>query len=115
MSSEGLGILRIGSKELMFDMTRANLRKNVLSISYRVYFYFGNLRVLGAQDDAIEAFRRCVDDVLGLGILTSRTEYPSVPVLALAEPEKREQIKARFSELLEKVASGAANMLINPS
>lgn len=105
MDSEGLGVVRIGSKELMFDITKGNLRKNVLSISNRVYFYFGNLRVLGVQDDAIESFRRHVDDVLGLGVLTSRTEYPSIPLTALAESQKREQIKERFTQLLEMVTS----------
>jgi hypothetical protein len=110
MGSEGLGLVRIGSKELMFDIIKGNLRKNVLSISKRVFFYFGNLRVFGAQDDAIESFRRYAGEVLGLGVLTSRTEYPSIPLMALAEPQKREQIKGRFTQLLEMVSARVADV-----
>jgi hypothetical protein len=110
MGSQGLGLLRIGSKELMFDMTKGSLRKNVLSISNRVYFYFGSLRVLGAQDDVVESFRRYVVDILGLGVLTARTEYPSIPLTALADTQKREQIKGRFTQLLEMVTSRVADV-----
>jgi hypothetical protein len=105
LEGEGSGLMRIGSKELMFDIMKGDSKKNVLSISNRVYFYFGNLRILGAQDDAIESFRRYVNDVLGLGVLTSRTEYPSIPLTALAEAGKREKIKEQFKELLRLAAA----------
>ena len=110
LSNEGLGMMRIGSKELMFDVINGGTKKNVLSISDRVYFYFGNLRILGLPEDAIDSFRRFVDGVLRLGVLSARTEYPSVPLTALAEPEKREQIKGRFTRLLEMVTSRVADV-----
>jgi hypothetical protein len=105
MGSEGLGIMRIGSKEMMFDMVKAGVKKNVLSISNRVYFYFGNLRFLGVPDDAIDSFRRLVGNVLGFGVLTSRTEYPSIPLVTLTESQKREEIKAGFTQILKLVGS----------
>jgi hypothetical protein len=35
--------------------------------------------------------------------------------MALAEPEKREQVKTRFSELLKNAASEAATVNVDPS
>lgn len=100
LSSKGLVSIRIGSKELMLDKAGQGTKKTVLSISERIYFYFGNLRVLGYTESAIEAFRREIGNLLGAGVLSSRNEFPSIRLDALDNEEKRQKVMELFVELL---------------
>lgn len=100
LSSKGLVSIRIGSTELMLDKAAQGTKRNIFSISNRIFFYFGNLRILGCTESAIEAFRREIDNLLGPGVLSSGNEWPSIPLDALDSEEKRRKIMDLFVELL---------------
>ncbi len=101
LSSKGLVSMRIGSRELMLDRAGQGTKKNVLSISDdRIYFNFGNLRVLGCTESAIDAFRREIDNLIGAGVLSSRNEWPSIRLDALDSEIKRRKVMELFVKLL---------------
>jgi hypothetical protein len=105
LSSKGLVSIRIGSKELMLDKAAQGMKRNILSISDRIFFFFGNLRILGCVESAIEAFRHGIDNLLGAGVLSSRNEWPSIRLDALDSEEKRRKVMELFVELLASLKS----------
>lgn len=100
LSSKGLVSIRIGSKELMLDTAAQGTKRNILSVSDRIFFFFGNLRILGCKESAIEAFRHGIDNLLGTGVLSSKNEWPSIRLDALDSEEKRRKVMELFVELL---------------
>jgi hypothetical protein len=85
--------MRIGSTELMIDVTKRDKTRNVLSLSTRLFINFLSFRELVGSEESVEKYRERIESTVGLGVLGQGRSWPSIPLVSLTDDAKRNALK----------------------
>lgn len=114
LAQEGIGTIRVGSKELMIEIVRGKEKVKFLSISeHDLWFYFSAYRQLGMLEAELQEFRRILNEAVRSVNLGPGNDFASIHLSSVDSDDKLVSLQSILSSLVNKLVGRAGKDTVN--